>query len=211
MRRRRATASLLARACWRVRVTGADRVPARGPVILAVNHMSLLDGPLVYATASRAVRFLAKRELFVGPLGALLRSLGQIPVDRAGVDRSALRGCLDVLAAGGAIGIFPEGTRGDGSVARIHHGVAYLALKADAVVVPVACVGTRRPDSGLSSVAGFRRPVAVTFGVPFRVTASGDPSARRVVASAATEIHARLRAHVHEAVGVTDGPSEEVP
>jgi 1-acyl-sn-glycerol-3-phosphate acyltransferase len=210
MRRRRTVARLLARACWRVRVTGADRVPAHGPVILAANHMSLLDGPLVYATAPRAVRFLAKRELFVGPLGLLLRSLGQIPVNRQGVDRRALRGSLDVLAGGGSVGIFPEGTRGDGQVDHIHHGVAYLALRSDAVVVPVACLGTRRPDSGLSSVAGFRRPVAVTFGVPFRVTASGDPSARRVVASAATEIHARLRAHVHEAVRCRGGPSEEV-
>lgn len=207
---RRRLASVIARSAWSVHVHGADRVPRTGPVILAANHLSLLDGPLVFATATRAVRFLAKRELYVGPLAWVLNWVGQIPVDRYRPDREAMRACLQVLAGGGALGVFPEGTRGEGDFARIHHGVAYLALKSGAVIVPVACRGTRRPGSSLSTLAGWRSHVDVAFGVPFTVTASGDASARRVVAAAAEEVRARLKAHLAETAATCPGARGEV-
>jgi 1-acyl-sn-glycerol-3-phosphate acyltransferase len=211
MRGRRRLASLLARTMWSVHVHGAGRVPRSGPVILAANHLSLLDGPLVFATADRAVRFLAKRELYVTPLAWLLHWSGQIPVDRHRPDRQAMRACLQVLADGGALGVFPEGTRGEGNLDRIHHGVAYLALKSGATVVPVACQGTRRRNTSLSTVAGFRSHVDVAFGVPFHVTATGDASARRVVAAAAEEIRARMRAHLADTAATCRGAGDEVP
>jgi len=206
----------LARTFWRVRVHGAERVPRSGPVLVAVNHLSLLDGPLVFATSNRAVLFLAKRELFVGPVGAVLRWIGQIPVDRSRPDRRALRACLDALRGGQAVGVFPEGTRGEGDFTEIRHGVAWLALKSGAVIVPVACLGTRRAGTKLSSIARPRSRVDVVFGTPFTVAADGDPHARRVVAAAATEIHARLKTHLAEAAetagvrpgGALDGAQE---
>lgn len=207
---RRRFAAFVARTAWSVHVHGGDRVPRRGPVILAANHMSLLDGPLVFATATRAVRFLAKRELYVGPFAGVLHWAGQIPVDRQRPDREAMRACLQVLADGGAVGMFPEGTRGEGDFARIRDGVAYLALKSGATIVPVACRGTRRPGTPLSAVAGLRSHLDVAFGVPFTVTSEGDPSARRVVAAVATEIRARLLAHLADAAASCPGQAREV-
>jgi 1-acyl-sn-glycerol-3-phosphate acyltransferase len=106
----------LFRSLFRVTVIGGEHVPRRGAVLLAGNHTGFLDGPLVYALSPRSATFLAKSELFVGPLGRALGWLGQIPVHRGHPDRAALRAGLAVLASGGALGVFPEGTRGSGQL-----------------------------------------------------------------------------------------------
>lgn len=98
---------------WRPRVLGAWRVPASGPVILAVNHSHMIDGPMLMGTAPRPVHFLIKKEAFVGPLDPFLLGIGQLKVDRTTADRTAITNALGVLAGGGVLGIFPEGTRGE--------------------------------------------------------------------------------------------------
>ncbi len=96
---------------FKPRVLGAWRVPVSGPVILAVNHSHMVDGPMLMGTAPRPVHFLIKKEAFVGPLDPFLRGIGQLKVDRATADRTAISNALGVLADGGVLGIFPEGTR----------------------------------------------------------------------------------------------------
>lgn len=120
-------------------IHGREHIPHAGtPLILAANHRHGLD-PFVLARAvppqsGRYVQFMAKQELFVPPLGTILRLGGSFPVDRSAKDVGSVRTALRVLEAGGTLGIFPEGTRSGG---QMHGGVALLALKGRAPVVPV--------------------------------------------------------------------------
>jgi 1-acyl-sn-glycerol-3-phosphate acyltransferase len=181
---------VLSRALARTVVAGT--VPD-GPVLLAVNHVALVDGPLIYGVLPRPVAFLVKAEAFRGPLGRLLRHTGQIPVHRDKAERAPLTAALGVLAAGGIVGVFPEGTRGEGSVERVRHGIAYLAVRSGAPVVPVAVHGTRA-RRGWAFWRPHRPPVLVAFGPP--VALPGGPASRRTVAAAAAAIHRTLAAHV---------------
>ncbi|HEY8486776.1 MAG TPA: lysophospholipid acyltransferase family protein [Limnochordales bacterium] len=129
-----------------MRVDGLERLPAQGPVILAINHLSMLDPILIGALVPRVVHFMAKEELFRYPLLApVLRWVHAFPVRRGQPDREALARALAILRRGEVVGIFPEGTRGvEGRLLPLQAGTAFLALKSGAVVVPVAIVGTHR-------------------------------------------------------------------
>ncbi len=129
---------------YRGRARHADRVPARGPVVLVANHAAFLDGPLVFSMAPRPAHFLVKQEAFRGVFGWLIRAVGQIPIDRNVGDRTALAAATAVLERGGVVGIFPEGTRRDGDVEQVNQGAAWIALRTGARIVPVAVLGTRR-------------------------------------------------------------------
>jgi 1-acyl-sn-glycerol-3-phosphate acyltransferase len=177
------------------RVTVTGEVPATGAVLLAVNHTALVDGPLLYGVLPRPVAFLTKAEVFWGPLGLLLRYTQQIAVHRGAAERAPLLAALGFLRAGGVVGVFPEGTRGDGNVAEVQHGIAYLAVRSGAPVVPVAVHGTAA-RRGREFFRPHRPPVLVAFGPPLRVP-SGAAS-RRTVAAAAVEIHRTLAAHVSD-------------
>ena len=136
------------RALWRPTVTGMAHVPRTGPVILAANHLSVVDSVLLPIVAPRPVYFLAKDEYFRTPLMRwLMFELNQIPVDRSGGRASlmAIDAALPVLGDGHVLGIFPEGTRSpDGRLYRGRPGVAKLALDSGATVVPVGLRGTER-------------------------------------------------------------------
>ncbi len=187
----------LVRLIFNLRVRGGAHVPAHGAVILAGNHRGLVDGPVVAAGIRRPTTFLAKSELFVGPLARLLGALGQIPVHRGRPDRAALRRCREVLDAGGLLGIFPEGTRGAGSLDEVQHGIAYLAVHHPGCpIVPVACLGTETAWPRGAKLPRWRTGVDVVFGAPFTVTVSGDPRSRRAVADAAEQIRVALASHV---------------
>jgi 1-acyl-sn-glycerol-3-phosphate acyltransferase len=95
----------------RRRVHRRERVPATGPVVFVANHSSMLDGPVIASVVGRRPAFLIKQEMFRGPLGFVLRRIGQIPIVRGTVDRAPLLTAIRVLRGGGMIGIFPEGTR----------------------------------------------------------------------------------------------------
>jgi len=130
---------------FRLRYRHADRLPARGPVLVVANHVSVLD-PIACARlvfdSGRMPHFLAKESVFKGVLGTLLRSAGQIPVARYSADaHAALDAAKADLDAGNVIVIYPEGsvTRDpDWWPMQARTGVARLALTTDAVVVPVA-------------------------------------------------------------------------
>lgn len=163
---------------WRVRVEGAEHVPAGGPVVLAPNHVAFLDSVFLPLVVRRRVTFVAKAEYFDSWKTAwFFRACGQIPMRREGGSASerALAAARDVLECGGVLGIYPEGTRSpDGRLYRGHTGVARLALACRVPVVPVGLVGTdkvQRPGSNLPRP--FKR-VTVRFGAPIDVSRFAD-------------------------------------
>lgn len=129
----------------RWRIEGADHLPSHGPVLLAINHLSALDPLLGGSAVRRKVHFMAKEELFRSKfLAAVLRRLGAFPVRRGESDRQALRQAVRLLEQGEVVGIFPEGTRSpDGRLQQAQTGLAFLAQRTGAVVVPMAILGTR--------------------------------------------------------------------
>jgi 1-acyl-sn-glycerol-3-phosphate acyltransferase len=174
---------LLYRFYFRWRVFNAERVPLTGPVILASNHASFLDPPLVGATLDRDISYLARESLFRFPLvGALLRSWNSVPVDRDGGGAAGLRAILDRLLAGGGIILFPEGTRtSDGKLLPARSGLGLVVIKSTAPVVPVRVFGT---FEAYGRHLRFPRPyrVMVKFGKPM------DFAALRAEAKACTKV-----------------------
>ena len=134
----------LLRIWFRVRIAGADSIPAQGPAIIAPNHKSFLDPFFIGLATRRQVRFMAKSEMFRGPLARLLVGLGAFPVRRGEADVDAMQTARTILAQGGLVVIFPEGTRVEDSHAlgAPHHGAGRLALESGAPVVPAAIAGT---------------------------------------------------------------------
>jgi len=125
------------------RVFHPERVPATGPVILAANHASYLDPPLVGAGARRHISFLARKTLFHSLVGVALRSWRVVPVDRDGGGGAGLKAILGRLLEGGAILLFPEGTRtSDGELQAARSGIGLVVIKSVAPVVPVRVFGT---------------------------------------------------------------------
>jgi 1-acyl-sn-glycerol-3-phosphate acyltransferase len=188
--------ALLFHVLFRLEVRGGEHVPRTGSVLLAGNHTGFLDGPLVYALSPRSATFLAKSELFVGPLSRGLGWLGQIPVQRGHPDRAALRAGLAVLAGGGALAVFPEGTRGAGTLEEVSDGLAYLALRSGAPVVPIAVLGTAEAMPKGQRLPRLRAPVTVAFGPAVQLAVEGDPRARRTVRVAAEQLRLALLAHL---------------
>ena len=182
---------------YRVRTPGREHVPARGPVLLAVNHTAFLDGPLVVGCSGRPVHVFSKAELFHGPLGFALTSIGQIPVHRDTADRAALLTGLDVLSRGGVLAVFPEGTRGAGDFAEVRAGLAWLALRSQAPVVPVVCIGTgARGSTTMAGLPPVRARVSAVYGEAFTVPMSeGRKGSRAALAAATKSVHERLLAH----------------
>lgn len=164
---------------FRRRVFHADRVPALGPVILASNHASYFDPPLVGSAVNREINYLARESLFRFPvMGWLLRQWNAVPVDREGGGARGLKAILDRLLAGGAIILFPEGTRSDdGRLLPARSGIGLTVIKSQAPVVPVRVFGTHEAY-GRHMRLPRPRPVAVKFGKPMDFSALRDEASR---------------------------------
>jgi 1-acyl-sn-glycerol-3-phosphate acyltransferase len=166
---------------FRLRVSGAERVPA-GPAIVAGNHVSALDGVLLAVAtgrgARRMTRFLVAAEFFEKRwFGWALRLYRQIRLRRGAGDSDALQEAVRTVSGGALAGIFPEGRVNPdpgAALQRGHNGVARIALAARAPVVPVGIWGTQRrwPQPGLRWGRPFRPVVALAYGAPVRP--SGD-------------------------------------
>lgn len=192
----RVVGAALSRAVLHLRVEGAHHVPGTGPVLLAGNHTGILDGPLVYFLSPRRASFLTKSEVFVGVWARPCGWLSLIPVHRGQPDRAALKAGLEVLRRGGALGVFPEGTRGSGGFASVADGLAYLALRSGAVVVPIAVHGTGDALPRGKVLPRLRTPVRVVYGPPITLRPTGDPRARSTVRDAAEQLRLALVDHL---------------
>ena len=187
---------------WPVTVHHPELVPSSGGVILAANHIGLLDGPLLATYAPRPVHALTKREMYDGRLGGFLRGTGQIPLDRYATDVGAVRTALRVVRDGGVLGIFPEGTRGGGDFRRFHHGAAYLALVTGAPVVPVTLIGTRAPGSS-RSIPDAGDPIDVVFGQAWQTPQQPWPRMREQVAATSVLLKTHLLSELDSALSQT--------
>ncbi|RYX81583.1 1-acyl-sn-glycerol-3-phosphate acyltransferase [bacterium] len=148
------------------RVNGRENVPKTGPVILAPNHASLLDPPLVGVSCGRPPFIMAKAELFHGIVGWAIEQMGSFPVKRGGADRKAFKQARKSLEEGHPLLIFPEGTRTrTGELGKVEPGLLMIAHAAKCPVVPVRIRGTERAFSPRRP--GFRFVRArITFGKP---------------------------------------------
>jgi 1-acyl-sn-glycerol-3-phosphate acyltransferase len=158
------------RVFYRVKVEGRTHVPNRGPAILASNHNAFCDSLFLPAVLRRRLTYVAKAEYFENRRTAwFFRVIGQIPLRRGpGSEwRRALDSAADVLAEGKLFGIYPEGTRStDGRLHRGHTGVAMLALRTGAPVIPVGIIGTRQAQPIGRLVARPFSRITVRFGAP---------------------------------------------
>jgi 1-acyl-sn-glycerol-3-phosphate acyltransferase len=172
------TLSLFFRLTARVEVTGLDRLPATGPALLAVNHLSMADTLLVMTLLSRRAICLAAERLRKLPLVRWFLDLGDsIYVRRGEADQEAIRCGLTVLKSGGILGLAPEGTRSrSGGLTRGHTGVAYIAAEAQVPIIPVAACGQEQILRNLKRLRRTR--VQVHFGAPIRVEPGERTAAR---------------------------------
>lgn len=183
------------RTIFRPRITGAEHVPAAGPVIIAANHESFADQFLIPLGARRQVFYFAKAEYFNAPglrgkaMAAFFHGMGQVPVERTDTRSAAavIDVGLDVLGEDCALGIFPEGTRSpDGRLYKFRTGVARLAIRSGAPVVPVGLVGSRDVLPSDSRIP-HRAPVSMHFGPPLTFGHLADQERSSRVLREATE------------------------
>ncbi|MBC7326858.1 1-acyl-sn-glycerol-3-phosphate acyltransferase [bacterium] len=169
-----------------LKIFGKENIPKEGALIVAANHISYLDPPLVGVALwpQRILHYVAKLELFKIPiLGLILRLVNAFPVKRGKPDRLAMKRALDLLAKGEAVCIFPEGTRSrDGRLQEPELGISILILRSGAPVLPVAVVNT---DKALPRGAIILHParIKVYIGKPFHPHYEGNPrEARKEIA-----------------------------
>lgn len=167
----------LIRIVFGLRVRGLGRVPKNGQAIIAVNHQSYLDPPVVGACLGHEAHFLAMAPLFRHPiLGPLVRHFNAIPVGNVRLDLGAFRKVVEILKESGAVVVFPEGGRSQsGDLQKGESGVGFLAAQTGVDVYPVYIKNTRLTWRRLL----MRRPIEVIFGEPIRFQASGQGPKRQ--------------------------------
>jgi 1-acyl-sn-glycerol-3-phosphate acyltransferase len=186
---------LLFRSLARVEALGLENIPAQGACILAANHLSRLDGPLVFAVVDRQdVTGLVASTYRKNPVVRLLvGSVRGIWLDRAETDFGALRAALGYLRSGGALGVAPEGTHSrSGRMAPGKPGVTYLATRAGVRVVPIGITGT---DGAIRRLLRLQRPqLRIVFGEPFTLPAPDRRSRAAALERGTDEIMCRIAA-----------------
>jgi 1-acyl-sn-glycerol-3-phosphate acyltransferase len=188
----------LLRLLYRVRVEGAERVPRAGAVIVAPNHRSFLDSIFIPLVIPRRVTFVAKADYFDSwKTKWFFNALGQIPIRREGGSASerALASAMDVLREGGVFGIYPEGTRTrDGRLHKGHTGVARLALRSGAPIIPVGLIGTDEIQPVDRKLPLFFKTVTIRFGQPIDPKRfAGGENDRMVLRQITDEVMFELR------------------
>lgn len=194
------------RLLWNVQVHGLEHLPAEGGVILAANHIGILDGPLLVALSRRLCFALAKHDLFTGVAGVLFNHVGQIAINRRTTDKRAINRALQVLETGKVLAVFPEGFRGAGEMTHARGGAAYLAMVTGAPIVPVAILGSREAGQTTGQLPHRRAPIHVVYGRPIRLPRTGWPRRRARVAELTEELRQQLARHIGAAQALTGLP-----
>ncbi len=164
---------------------GLHNMPKEGSVIVASNHVSMLDPIAVGVIINRPIHFMAKAELFKNKLlGKILKKLYVFPVRRGAADRTAIRKSMSILNQGKVLGIFPEGSRNkDGDEMEVQAGTAMIALKTSSPILPVACVGTDR-----AIPIGWFRPLEVRIGEPISLAEFQDRKVNSLLLAEVSEL-----------------------
>ncbi len=170
------------------KLEGRGHVPRTGGLIVASNHISFFDPPLIGTACVRELHYLAKEELFRSPvLGPLIRRFNAIPIRRGMADLSGLTRAMDVLKAGRALIVFPEGSRmRDGQLHPARPGVGMMAVNTEATIVPCFISGSDRPNQWLLR----RGTLRLSFGPArswrdFAGEAANEPPGRALYQSVA--------------------------
>jgi 1-acyl-sn-glycerol-3-phosphate acyltransferase len=187
----------IAKTFFNYRVIGAENMIEEGPCIIAANHCSFFDPPLVGVACKRAIHYLARKSLLEWPvLGPIFPELNVIPVDRKNADRSALMGAIRVVKNGGAVLIFPEGTRSpDGNLRAAQPGIGMIAAKTGAPVVPVRLFG---------SFEAFPREKKLPRRVPITVVI-GRPLGAALEAAASKDSYKEISDEIMRRIAGTGG------
>ena len=201
--RLRPFARFVIRRRYRITLHGTEGVPRTGPVIFACNHTGVIDGPLLAIFSPRAAHALTKVEMFKGFMGWFLTRVGQIKLDRFNTDPAAVRASLRVLRDGGAVGIFPEGSRGPGDFELFHRGSAYLAMVTGAPIVPVIMLGTREPGGHSNSLPPRGSRIEILYGDPVHIPTSAWPRTKSAVGEASRMLRERMLSDLAEAQAAT--------
>lgn len=167
---------------FRGEVRGVENLPKSGPFLIAANHASHLDPPLIGCHVPRQMSFFARKTLWAGGVASWwLDGVGTIPVDRdGGQDVGALKRVLQALARGRVLIVFPEGTRTpDGLLQEPKPGVGFIVCKSQVPVVPARIFGTFEAFGKGTAFPRLGTPVSVVFGKPLPPSAYDDPRAGR--------------------------------
>jgi 1-acyl-sn-glycerol-3-phosphate acyltransferase len=177
-----------------VKLVGLKNVPKNGPFIIACNHLSWTDIPLVPAYLAPQVVYLAKEESFQSRTGWMVRLLSAIPVKRGEADRQLLRASDSLLKRGKILIIFPEGTRSKSrQLAQAHAGVGMIALRAGVPVVPVAISGSE------NALKKFRPRITIVYGEPMLLQPKGAKVTKNDINEATEAIMQRIASMLPEA------------
>ena len=173
---------------FRTRVYGRENIPAEGAVILAANHASNIDPPLMASLIERPVSYMAKIELFENPIfGAAIRRCHAFPVKRGASDRGAIKAAVTVLKEGHMLGLFPEGTRSKtGELQKAEAGIALIASMTGAPIVPVAILNSHR----IFANGGLLPQLRIMYGVP--ISFQGDRKSKEALDAFSAEIMAHI-------------------
>jgi 1-acyl-sn-glycerol-3-phosphate acyltransferase len=171
----------------RVRLNGIENVPSEGPFIIASNHLSWTDIPLIPLNLPRKVIYMAKEEYFSSKIAWLVRFLGAFPVKRGEADRQALRAAEEQLKKGNILIIYPEGTRSrTRTLAKAHPGMGMIALRTGVPVVPAAIAGSER------ILKSFRPRVTISYGEPMVLTPKGKKITREDIDDATEQVMRKI-------------------
>ena len=173
---------------FRTRVYGRENIPKDGAVILAANHASNIDPPLMASLIERPVSYMAKIELFENPIfGAAIRRCHAFPVKRGASDRGAIKAAVTVLKEGHMLGLFPEGTRSKtGELQKAEAGIALIASMTGAPIVPVAILNSHR----IFANGGLLPQLRIMYGAP--ISFQGDRKSKEALDAFSAEIMAHI-------------------
>ena len=180
----------------RVRIVGAEKVPATGAFVLAPVHRSNVDFALASLVTKRPMRFMGKDSIWKSKLlGRFVSMLGAFPVHRGTADRDALKACTDIVNGGSPLVMFPEGTRQSGPVVQdLFDGTAYVAAKTRVPIVPVGIGGSEAMmPKGSKFLHRSKLVLVVGDPIPAPDPTEGGRVPRSAVGTLTKRLHAELQ------------------